>query len=439
MRILEESPGIVLMGEVSLPAQGGAATLSSAIEFPVSGKDVKPLSDTVTLTPEKIPAGTATISYQVEGMFSAVTNTYPFVARWNTQSVANGSYTLNTIYYDDSHIEINRITRGIYIENSDKSVASLEQPLTKYEQPLTKYEQPLTRYLKYFTEEEVSDIQEKMGKLLLPGPSRRAVQFALAECAISRKEGKEALARIESVVAMDPQFKGAFNSLKRYHAATGDAIPSIWKARVSEKVIALTFDDGPKPDLTPPLLDKLKELGIPATFFVVGMMAERSPDLLKRMLKEGHEIGNHTYTHPNLTYIPAIAVQRELCRTSALIRQITGKSPRFYRPPGGNFNGAVAECAEALGMGGGYWTIDVYKFERPPMTAKDILNYALPKIVPGSVLLMHNGPTTTIESLTPLKKYLDEQGYRCVTMTELAQIVKAEGNQKNAKNSKIVK
>jgi peptidoglycan-N-acetylglucosamine deacetylase len=399
MRVLQEGEGVVLLGEEGIPAQGGAATLSKAIEFPQATE--KAWSGRVMLAPGKMPAGTATISYQVEGALSAVTNAYPFQVTWNTASTPNGTYTLHTVYYDDSHIEISRLTKGIRLEN-----ASAPPPNS------------------LLTEPERDQAASQLQTLLIPGPSRRAVQFALAERAIGRRDGKEALARIECVVAMDPQFKGAFQSLKRYHATMGDTAPSLWKAKVQEKVIALTFDDGPKPDLTPPLLAKLKELGIPATFFVVGMMAERHPELVKQMVKEGHEIGNHTFTHPNLTYIPAIAVQRELCRTSALVRQITGKSPRFYRPPGGNFNGAVAECAEALGMGGGYWTIDVYKLERPPFGAKDILKFALPKIQPGSIMLMHNGPTTTIEALTGLKKHLDEHGYKCVTMSQLASYVK---------------
>jgi peptidoglycan-N-acetylglucosamine deacetylase len=404
MRVLQESEGVVLLGEEGIPAQGGAATLSKAIELPQTinkNGTEKTWSGRMMLTPGKMPAGTATISYQAEGALSAVTNTYPFQVNWNTINTPNGTYTLHTIYYDDSHIEISRLTQGIRLQNTNAPAPT-----------------------SLLTESERDQANLQVRRLLIPGPSRRAVQFALAERAIGRRDGKEALARIESVVAMDPQFKGAFQSLKRYHKTVGDTAPSIWKAKVQEKVIALTFDDGPKPDLTPPLLAKLAELGIPATFFVVGMMAERHPELVKQMVKEGHEIGNHTFTHPNLTYIPAIAVQRELCRTSALVRQITGKSPRFYRPPGGNFNGAVAECAEALGMGGGYWTIDVYKLERPPFGAKDILKFALPKIQPGSIMLMHNGPTTTIEALTGLKQYLDEHGYKCVTMSQLASYVK---------------
>jgi tetratricopeptide (TPR) repeat protein len=111
MRILQESEGIVLLGEAGIPAQGGAATLSKAIEFPAPTE--KAWSGRVMLAPGKIPAGTATISYQVEGALSAVTNAYPFQVTWSTVNTPNGTYTLHTIYYDDSHVEISRTTKGI--------------------------------------------------------------------------------------------------------------------------------------------------------------------------------------------------------------------------------------------------------------------------------------------------------------------------------------
>src|SRR5262249_35294555 len=159
-------------------------------------------------------------------------------------------------------------------------------------------------------------------------------------------------------------------------------------------IVALTFDDGPNPqaDHTPALLDALHAAGAPATFFVVGWRAEQAPDLLKRMIDEGHEIGNHTYSHLNLTYLKDAEVERELCRTSVIVRDATGFRPRFYRPPGGNFNHSVALAAEALGMSGAYWTIDGYRLEEetPGATPEQLANFVLSRIRPGAIVLLHN-------------------------------------------------
>ena len=99
------------------------------------------------------------------------------------------------------------------------------------------------------------------------------------------------------------------------------------------KKLALTFDDGPDPEWTPQILDILKAKHVPATFFVIGANMEAHPGLVQRMLREGHEVGNHTYTHPNLADTPLAAVRLELNATQRLFEALTGRSMRLLRPP----------------------------------------------------------------------------------------------------------
>jgi len=106
---------------------------------------------------------------------------------------------------------------------------------------------------------------------------------------------------------------------------------------VKEK-IALTFDDGPHPLYTPRLLDLLKKYHVQATFFVVGSFAEAHPELLKRMVSEGHEVGIHHYRHTSNWLLTPFASRREVRKTAEVIEKITGQSPRFYRPPWGHLN-----------------------------------------------------------------------------------------------------
>ena len=99
------------------------------------------------------------------------------------------------------------------------------------------------------------------------------------------------------------------------------------------KKLALTFDDGPDPEWTPQILDILKAKHVPATFFVIGANMEAHPGLVQRILAEGHEVGNHTYTHPNLADTPLAAVRLELNATQRLFEALTGRSMRLFRPP----------------------------------------------------------------------------------------------------------
>lgn len=99
--------------------------------------------------------------------------------------------------------------------------------------------------------------------------------------------------------------------------------------------VSLTFDDGPHPEHTPPLLDRMKERGVRATFFLLGRQIERYPDLVKRIAEEGHDVGHHSYTHGDPETTSAIELVTEARRTSALVERLVGRPPRLFRPPHG--------------------------------------------------------------------------------------------------------
>ena len=128
-------------------------------------------------------------------------------------------------------------------------------------------------------------------------------------------------------------------------AQGGTVLASAAKENGGAKKIALTFDDGPSREYTAEILDILKEYGVKATFFVVGVNIEKSPDLLRRIVAEGHEIGNHTYSHPHLQKMDTATLAKELTRTDGLIQSITGLSPTLFRPPEGVVTDSVKTAA----------------------------------------------------------------------------------------------
>ncbi len=368
---------------------GEPITLPSAATLTLRGQ--------ATLTPGVLPGGTAMVTYQVPGTYTNTTNNAPFVAQWNTSRLANGLYTLIITACNIVGVPLHETKRVVRVANTPATPSARLSP------------------------EQREALEARLQPLLAPQPSRKAAHFALAEWAVRTNNSAAALSHIESVVAIDPQFRSAYASLKQYNKKYVGIGNGYWRGKTDAKLIALTLDDGPNPlkHRTPAMLDTLRNLEVKTTFFIVGARAEANPDLIRRMDAEGHEIANHSYTHPNLTYLSPDAVRKELCRTSVVVRDITGKRPRFYRPPGGNFNGVIADAASALGMHGAYWTVDAFKFEYAPFRPEDLSSFVLKRVKPGTILLMHNAPDNTILALPTIVNTLRAQGYEFVTMSEL--------------------
>ncbi len=182
--------------------------------------------------------------------------------------------------------------------------------------------------------------------------------------------------------------------------------------------IALTFDDGPHPVYTLALLNVLRRTHTPATFFVVGKQVEKNPALVQLEVAEGHEVGNHTYDHVNMTLLPPELIPFELDACDAAIKKATGASVRFFRPPGGDYNGDVIRDVSRRGYITTLWTDDPGDFQHPP--AAVVLRRALGHLENGSIILLHDGIPQTIEVLPALINEARRRGYQFVTLGQLA-------------------
>lgn len=182
--------------------------------------------------------------------------------------------------------------------------------------------------------------------------------------------------------------------------------------------ISITFDDGPHPTLTPKLLDLLKDRGIRATFYILGQNAAQYPDIVKRMAAEGHEVANHTWTHPALSRTSASRVKSELERTSALIKELTGKAPTTMRPPYGATNAALnRRFDEEFGMKSILWSVDPldWKYRNATRVANEILENTRP----GGIVLAHDIHPSTIAAMPAALDGLLAKGFKFVTVEEL--------------------
>jgi peptidoglycan/xylan/chitin deacetylase (PgdA/CDA1 family) len=184
-----------------------------------------------------------------------------------------------------------------------------------------------------------------------------------------------------------------------------------------KKTLALTFDDGPHPQYTPKLLEILKRYNAPATFFVVGEMAEKYPEGIKAEIAAGHNVGNHTYHHVNLTRIPNDMIATEIKACHDVIRSITDTHPHLFRPPGGDYDTQVIETAEALNYTTVLWTDDPGDYASPGTGV--IEQRTLRTADNGGIILLHDGEQQTVYILPKLLDALKARGFTFVTIDEL--------------------
>ena len=180
------------------------------------------------------------------------------------------------------------------------------------------------------------------------------------------------------------------------------------------KYIALTFDDGPSPVITPRMLDLLARYDAKCTFFVIGDKARQSPGILARMAAEGHTIGNHTYTHLHSRRATRQKLLDELEATSRAIEEAAGVRPALFRPPYGDF---PKDEPTAGGMCVMFWSVDSRDWSL--RDAEKILERTLPEVREGSIILMHDIYETTLEAAGVLLEELTAQGYVFVTVETL--------------------
>ncbi len=208
-------------------------------------------------------------------------------------------------------------------------------------------------------------------------------------------------------------------------ASAGIALPvdldterliTVTGAPTQARLVAMTFDDGPHPTYTPALLDILKARRVRATFYVIGRNVARYPDIVKRMVDEGHEIGNHTWQHPLLSGLGNTAVLRELDRTSEAVFRAVRRIPVTMRPPYGGLTGPQrAMIHKEREMPTVLWSVDPEDWRRPgsSVVADRIVDGARP----GAIILSHDIHKPTVQAMPAALDGLIERGYRFATVS----------------------
>jgi peptidoglycan/xylan/chitin deacetylase (PgdA/CDA1 family) len=186
----------------------------------------------------------------------------------------------------------------------------------------------------------------------------------------------------------------------------------------SRPLVALTFDDGPHPELTPKLLDLLRQQGVRATFYVIGRNVDAYPEIARRIVAEGHEIANHSYTHPALPSLGAARLHQEIAKTTEAIERATGRRPTNMRPPYGAINERVRRSMnQDHGLDVIMWSVDPLDWRRPG--ASVVAQRLVDGAAPGGILLAHDIHPGTIEAMPETITRLKAKGYGFATVSQL--------------------
>jgi len=215
----------------------------------------------------------------------------------------------------------------------------------------------------------------------------------------------------------NPQFLLGSAAITLKHGLdSGITVPMNAKPVPGPRAVALTFDDGPNPGFTDRLLDVLKAKHVHATFFDVGRMAAAYPDLVKREIKEGHVVGDHSWSHPMLAHRSDGSARDELEHTRDLLRSL-GATVTLFRPPYGSYTHSTVDIAGSLGMRTVVWSADPADYRRPPVGT--IVTRVLNQVRPGVIILMHDGGgdrSNTIAAVPIIIDTLRRQGYTFETL-----------------------
>lgn len=215
------------------------------------------------------------------------------------------------------------------------------------------------------------------------------------------------LAMFPSLIKMDG---------RKTMSVSSDSVRSQSKSDEVRPVVALTFDDGPNASSTPILLDGLKERKVRATFFLIGENVEKGENekIVKRMYEEGHLIGNHTYTHCNLSKLETGEAKKELEQTDTVIEKITGKQPAFARAPYGELPVDSEQDLSRMYIG---WTVDPLDWMTED--AGTVVKTVVEEINPGDVILLHDCYPSSVQAAIRIVDLLQGKGYEFVTVDHL--------------------
>lgn len=337
------------------------------------------------------------VSIKVDGRLIGMTNREPYYLVWDTRNVDDGPHLIDVVASGQAGAGDVAVQVQVTVKNNGGA--------SRNPHPADGYRERL----------------RQLGDLCLHSLPSAAVE-RLMLWAYEQRDPELALEMCERILAGDPSRVDVLPRLLELCRAQRIAldparIPEPRSGAIGGHRVALTFDDGPRPEITPPILGLLKQYRARATFLVTGRMSERHPELVRAIVADGHELASHTYNHYRLDSLTEPEILYELLKTKVVLDDLVGGSARFFRPPGGHYNASIRAVVARIGYFPVFWTVNGGEYAGlPPRQAALSL---MRRIDDGAILLLHNGPDNTLPMLPHLLEFLAEKSYRLVTVSDI--------------------
>ncbi len=209
----------------------------------------------------------------------------------------------------------------------------------------------------------------------------------------------------------------AVQGVAAIQASASKRLIPIYNVKTDEKKVALSFDAAWGNEQTQTLIDILNQYNVKTTFFVVGAWVDRYPDSVKALVAAGHEVCNHSNTHPHMPKLNRNDMLTQLNSCNQKIKSITGITPVLFRPPYGDYDNALVETVKSIHMYPIQWDVDSLDWKNP--APSQIVNRVMSQVKPGSIILFHNGALNTPTALPSVIKSLQDKGYQIVPVSHL--------------------
>lgn len=326
-------------------------------------------------------------------------------------------------YIEDDFNEISKHkseTTSFVVNVKDESFVDLKDVI---QIPEMKNKSEFTRFLTTIPEEKEKD---QLASLDLKTTDE--IQWLLndksIEFLIENSDNKNEVDRI--FVDLKKLEKHLTKTYKKKFIPKKKKVKKETKKETDRKLVALTFDDGPDYNITPRILDSLDQHNAKATFFMLSRNVKNNPDIAKEVAKRGHEIANHSETHPNLNKTKKKQIKNEVIESKKTIKEITGVSPKLFRPPYGEYNSTVINLTNDSDQKIIMWSVDTLDWQH--RNKNKTVNLALNQTKPGSIILMHDIHPTTADALPKLLAQLEKQAFEFVTVSELLDYIDPASN-----------
>lgn len=400
----------------SLPTGSALTTQVAPAAAPVSVEVDTPSSNGPLIVEQPLPnavvSGKVTIRAQlvgardfdyvaisVDGRVQAITNREPYFAVWDSVNAADGPHQITVRAVGAREVMVQ------FVANlRNRTVAMAAGRANPYDP---------TRY---------RDLTNRVNGLLIHRLPPTSIEKMLLD-ALEPTQPQAATDLCERLLAADPARVDLLRRLLPLYQRTAvslnpNTLPEPHEGFRTGKRVCLTFDDGPRPGVTEPILALLAQYGVKGTFLVTGVMSERYPELVRAIAAGGNEVGSHTYSHFRLDTLSPEQQMVEMVRAKVVIDDALGHaSPRFMRPPGGHYNPQIKRSLAAVGYWPVFWNINCgsYTQNEPDAAAAAIVK----RLTDGSILLLHNGTDNTLALLPHLLRRLTAAGWRGVGLTDI--------------------